>query len=79
MVYLERSREKVLHKCGVDEDTIEAICIGHYLRWISDLQIVLLKMKGYSTKEIAPMVGLTTGAVYARLDHLRKKLKAFKR
>lgn len=42
-------------------------------------QIVLLKMQGYSTKEIAPLIGLTTGAIYARLDHLRKKLKAFKR
>ena len=38
------------------------------------LQIVVLKMQGYSTKEIAPLVYLTTGAVYARLDHLRKKL-----
>ena len=43
------------------------------------LKIVLLKMQGYSTKEIAPIVGLTTGAVYARMGHLRKKLKAFKR
>ena len=42
------------------------------------LQIVLLKMQGYSIKEIAPIVGLTTGAVYARLDHLRKKLKQIK-
>ena len=42
------------------------------------LQIVLLKMQGYSTKEIAPIVQLTTGAIYARLDHLRKKLKDFK-
>ena len=42
------------------------------------LQILLLKMQGYSTKEIAPLVGLTTGAIYARLDHLRKKLKQFK-
>ena len=42
------------------------------------LQIVLLKMQGYSTKEIAPLVGLTTGAIYARLDRLRKKLKQFK-
>lgn len=42
------------------------------------LQIVLLKMQGHSTKEIAPLVGLTTGAIYARLDHLRKKLKQFK-
>ena len=37
------------------------------------LQIVLLKMQGYSLKEIAPMVDLSAGAVYARLDHLRKK------
>ncbi len=36
------------------------------------LQIILLKMQGYSTKEIAPIVQLTTGAIYARLDHLRK-------
>ena len=43
------------------------------------LQIILLKMQGYSTKEIAPIVHLTTGAIYARLDHLRKKLKNFKR
>ena len=39
------------------------------------LQIVLLKMQGYSTKEIAPLVHLTAGAVYARLNHLRKKLR----
>ncbi len=39
------------------------------------LQIVLLKMQGYSTKEIASLVHLTTGAVYARLSHLRKKLR----
>ena len=43
------------------------------------LQIILLKMQGYSTKEIAPIVQLTTGAIYAGLDHLRKKLKNFKR
>ena len=39
------------------------------------LQIVLLKMQGYSTKKIAPLVHLTTEAVYARLDPLRKKLR----
>ena len=39
------------------------------------LLILLLKTQGYSTREIAPIVGLTTGAIYARLDHLRKKLK----
>ena len=39
------------------------------------LQIVLLKMQGYSTKEIAVMTGLTEKAIYKRLDRLRKKLK----
>ena len=43
------------------------------------LEIVLLKMQGYSTKEIAPIVHVTTGAIYARLDHLRKKLRQFKK
>ena len=51
---------------------------GEYLEGMADrrtLQIILLKMQGYSAKEIAPLVGLTTGAIYARLDHLRKKLR----
>ena len=39
------------------------------------LQIVLLKIQGYSPKEIAPIVDLSVGAIYARLDHLRKKLR----
>ena len=41
------------------------------------LQIVLMKMHGYTVKEIAPIVCLSAGAVYARLDHLKKKLKKF--
>ena len=51
---------------------------GEYLEGMADrrtLQIILLKMQDYSAKEIAPLVGLTTGAIYARLDHLRKKLR----
>ncbi|MCH5352220.1 MAG: sigma-70 family RNA polymerase sigma factor [Acutalibacter sp.] len=39
------------------------------------MQIILLKMCGYTTKEIAPIVCLSAGAVYARLDQLKKKLK----
>ena len=42
---------------------------------LSTLKKDLLKSLGYSTKEIAPLVHLTTGAIYARLDHLRKKLR----
>ena len=127
----KEAEERILRKCGVDDDTIEKIRIydradfnsnRRFYRWTNDvaeyleemtdaekqteihsvadllddienenlyrtllavdkrtLQIVLLKMQSYSTKEIAPLVGLTTGAIYARLDHLRKKLKTFKR
>ncbi len=62
------------------EDLLDEIESGNlYLALVAvdrrTLQIVLLKMQGYSTKEIAPFVHLTTGAIYARLDHLRKKLR----
>ena len=39
------------------------------------LEIVLLKMQGYSTKEISAMLQLTEKAIYKRMDRLRKKLK----
>ena len=57
------------HKAEEDEDS--STTKDTYL----EKYILLLKMQGYSTKKIAPLVGLTTGAIYARLDHLRKKLK----
>lgn len=58
-------------------DEIENETLYQALRTVDKrtLHILLLKMQGYSTKEIAPLVGLTTRAIYARLDHLRKKLK----
>ena len=43
------------------------------------LQIVLLKMQGYSTKDIAAAVKLSTKSVYRRMDKLRNRLKPFKR
>ena len=39
------------------------------------LQIILLKMQGYSLKEIAPMVDLSAGSVFSRFDHPWKKLR----
>ena len=39
------------------------------------LYLLLLKMQGYSTREIAAMAGLTEKAVYKRLERLRKKLE----
>lgn len=41
------------------------------------LEIVLLKMQGYSTKEISAMLRITEKAIYKRMDRLRKKLKIF--
>ena len=41
------------------------------------LEIVLLTMQGYSTKEIAAMLQLTEKAIYKRMARLRKKLKIF--
>ena len=39
------------------------------------LRILLLKVQGYSTREIAEMTELTEKAVYKRLERLRKKLE----
>ena len=79
--YLEEmaGREPQAEIHSVDEllDEIESKRLYQALRIVDKrtLLILLLKMQGYSTKEIALLVGLTTGAIYARLDHLRKKLK----
>ena len=43
------------------------------------LLILLLKMQGYSTKEIAASVKLSTKSVYRRMERLRSRLKPFKR
>ncbi len=59
----------------LDEIEDETLCRTLLTVGRRTLQIFLLKMQGYSIKEIAPLVGLTTGAIYARLDHLRKKLR----
>ncbi len=83
--YLEEmaDRESQAEIHSVDEllDEIENETLYRALLTVDKrtLRILLLKMQGYSIKEIAPLVGLTTGAIYARLDHLRKKLKQFKR
>ena len=41
------------------------------------LQIVVMKMQGYSTHEIAPRLNITEKAVYRRMDRLKEKLKNF--
>ena len=41
------------------------------------LQIALLKIQGYSTREIAHSLSITEKAVYRRMDRLKEKLKKF--
>ena len=42
------------------------------------LQIVLLKMQGYSTKEISSITGQSVKSIYKRIERLRNKLRQFK-
>ena len=39
------------------------------------LQIALMKIQGYSTREIAVYLDITEKAVYRRMDRLKEKLK----
>ena len=41
------------------------------------LQIALMKIQGYSTREIAHSLDITEKAVYRRLDRLKEKIKKF--
>lgn len=41
------------------------------------LRISLMKMQGYSTREIALQLGITEKSVYRRMDRLKEKLKKF--
>ncbi len=41
------------------------------------LRIVVMKIQGYSTHEIASQLNITEKAVYRRMDRLKEKLKKF--
>lgn len=41
------------------------------------LQILLLKMWGFSIREIAEQTGLPEKTIYTRMDRLKKKIKKF--
>ncbi len=41
------------------------------------LQIAVMKMQGYETRQIAESLTISEKAVYRRIDRLRKKLKKF--
>ena len=60
-------------------DSIENQHLYHVLIKVDrlTLQIVVMKMQGYSTHEIAPRLNITEKAVYRRMDRLKEKLKNF--
>ena len=41
------------------------------------LQMLLLKMMGFSVAEIAVRLGISERTIYCRIDRLKKKLKKF--
>ena len=43
------------------------------------LEIGLMKLNGYSVREIAVNLGITEKAVYRRMDRLKEKIKKFNR
>lgn len=58
-------------------DSIEDSQLFHALQSAdkSTLQIILLKLEGYSSREIADQIGLSENAVNLRLFKLKKKLR----
>lgn len=60
-------------------DQIENEALFNYLSQTDrlTLNILLLKILGYSTKEISEILSLQCSAIYARIARLRKKLKNF--
>lgn len=71
---------------GIEDtvDTIEALLnmvdnpVLHQLLMDTDkltLQMLLLKMQGYSVDEIAVEINMNTDAIYKRLSRIKKKIK----
>lgn len=60
-------------------DSIENQHLYHVLIKVDrlTLQIALMKVQGYSTREIAMYLDITEKAVYRRMDRLKEKLKKF--
>ena len=58
-------------------DSIENQCLYQILIKVDrfTLQIALMKIQGYSTREIAVYLDITEKAVYRRMDRLKEKLK----
>ena len=91
--YYQRMQETGTYLDEVAEDTIppEIKTVDDFLDNIENqklyqvlikvdrltLRIALMKIQGYSTREIAAYLGITEKAVYRRMDRLKEKLKKF--
>lgn len=54
-----------------NEKLYRALCKADKLT----LQIVLFKIQGYSTRDIAQALGVSEKSVYRRMDRLKEKMK----
>lgn len=60
-------------------DEIDDLALYSYLQRLDQgtLTIILLKILGYSTKEIAHILHLSCSAIYNRIDRLKRNLRKF--
>ncbi|WP_296880404.1 helix-turn-helix domain-containing protein [Thomasclavelia sp.] len=60
-------------------DEIENEALLHYLSQTDKvtMNILLLKIKGFSTKEISQILNISHSVIYSRIHHLKEKLKKF--
>ena len=77
----EAAEAVVISGAGLEDflDSIENQCLYQILIKVDrfTLQIALMKIQGYSTREIAVYLDITEKAVYRRMDRLKEKLKKF--
>ena len=83
--YLEEFAEDVAQpEVGTVEDFLDSIENQQLYQVLIKvdkltLEIGLMKLNGYSVREIAVYLGITEKAVYRRMDRLKEKIKKFNR
>ena len=88
----KEQEERILRESGVSESVIQRLreldwqdfnTERRYWEHFSPnqdkktLQILLLKMWGFSIQEIAEQTGIPKKTIYTRMDRLKKKIKKF--
>ena len=79
--YLEEFAEDVAQpEVGTVEDFLDSIENQQLYQVLIKvdrltLQIIVMKMQGYSTHDIASLLGMTEQAIYKRVNRLKEKIK----